>query len=247
MYKLRKYSNWVIIIGLLLLWTILFELILPVNSVFPKPSIVMQSFNDLLNKYFLIWNFLSTVSAIYTSMFISVVFIWILFPHITGTNFLTDIVMSLEWSSRYIPGIFLSMLFIYWFPKSEVTKFIFATLISFTSFSYRAKYLAENVPKELTSWLPSFEISSNQIKRNVVWKMIQPKLFDYLIKQNLYLWASVVIFEYMNLGLGVGTILRNILLYNDLSALVMMLILITIFIYSFSQLIKFIKNKYYFW
>jgi len=230
-----------------LLWILLFELILPVNNIFPKPSIVFQSLFDLVKTYQLGWNYLSTVSAIYFPLILAYYLVQILFPIILQKNVISDIILSVEWFSRYIPGIILAMILIYWFPQSEITKFIFVFLISFTSFMFRSKNLAENLDSEYSLVLKSFGIGANSILRNVIWKTIQPELMAHIIRQNIYLWAFVVIFEYVNLGFGIGTILKKILQFRDLSALVMIFIIIGSSIFISTQLFKFIKNKVYSW
>ena len=235
----------------LLMWILLFEIILPVNNIIPKPSIVLQSFDDLLQKYQLGWNYLSTLSAIYLPMLVAHYICKFLFPVILQKNVFSDIVLSLQWFSRNIPGIILAMILIYWFQRSEVTKFIFAFLISFTSFMFKSKYMAEinlgRIGSEYSLSLQSFGIGTNSISREVIWKAIQPNLMAHIIRQNIYLWASVIIFEYVNLGFGIGTLLRKILQFRDLSALVMIFIIIGISIFISMQLLKLIKNKFHFW
>ena len=230
-----------------LLWILLFELILPVSNISPKPSIVFQSLFDLVKTYQLGWNYLSTVSAIYFPLILAYYLVQIIFPIILNKTLISDIILSVEWFSRYIPGIILAMILIYWFPQSEITKFIFVFLISFTSFMFRSKNLAENLGSEYSLALKSFGIEANSISRKVIWKAIQPDLTAHIIRQNIYLWASIVIFEYVNLGYGMGTILRKILQFRDLSALVMIFVIIGTSIFISTQLLKLIKNKAYFW
>ena len=169
------------------------------------------------------------------------------FSNYSNKTVISDIILSVEWFSRYIPGIILAMILIYWFPQSEITKFIFVFLISFTSFMFRSKNLAENLGSEYSLALKSFGIEANSISRKVIWKAIQPDLTAHIIRQNIYLWASIVIFEYVNLGYGMGTILRKILQFRDLSALVMIFVIIGTSIFISTQLLKLIKNKVYFW
>lgn len=229
------------------MWILLFEIILPVNNILPKPSIVLQSFDDLLQKYQLGWNYLSTISAIYFTMLVAYYLCKFLFPIIIQRNVFSDIILSVEWFSRYIPGIILATILIYWFPKSEITKFIFIFLISFTSLMFRSNNLADNLGLEYSLALQSFGIKTYSISRKVIWKAIQPDLMAHIIRQNIYLWASVIIFEYVNLGFGIGTLLRKILQFRDLSALVMIFIIIGISIFISMQLLKLIKNKFHFW
>lgn len=247
MIKSRKYSSGILILFYLVLWILLFEPILPANSIFPKPSTVFLAFGDLLFKYQLTWNFLSTVSAIYLPLILAFYLCKILFPIIIRKHIFSDMILSLEWFSRYIPGIVLAMILIYWLPQSDVTKYLFAFLISFTTLMFRAKYLAENIAPEYSLGLKTFGISSELIARNVVWKAVQPELIAFTVKQNIYLWASILLFEFINLGVGLGTIFRKILLFKDLSGLLMMFVIIGFSIFLTTQLLSFIKNKFYFW
>jgi ABC-type nitrate/sulfonate/bicarbonate transport system permease component len=245
--KPGKYSASYLILFYLLLWILLFEIILPVNDVFPKPIIVFQSMRDLFRDYDFGWNYLSTLSAIYLPMMAAYFLVRILFPIIMKKSFITDLILSVEWFSRHIPGIVLAMLLIYWFPQSEVTKFIFAFLISFSAFMIRARHLGENLGTEYLIALETFGVGYNRLMQSLVWKAIQPNLFAHIIKQNIYVWASLIIFEFVNLGYGLGTILRKILQFKDLSALIMMFIVIGVSIFISSQLFKFVKDKFYFW
>lgn len=247
MTKSRKYSAPSMVLLYLLLWILLFEIILPVNNVLPKPSIVIQSFGDLFRKYQLGWNYLSTISAIYFPLLLAYYLVKLIFPIILQKNVFADIILSVEWFSRYIPGIILAMILIYWFPKSDVTKFIFAFFISFSAITLRAKYLAESLGSELYHGLQSFGVGITPIRRKVIWRSIQPSLFEHIIKQNIYIWVSVVIFEYVNLGFGIGTILRKILQFKDLSALISLFIIIGISIFLSTQASRLIKNRFYFW
>jgi ABC-type nitrate/sulfonate/bicarbonate transport system permease component len=245
--KSAKYSAPYLVLLYFLLWILLFELILPINNIFPKPSIVFQSLFDLFKNYQLRWNYLSTVSAIYFPLILAYYLVRVLFPFILQKTVISDIILSVEWFSRYIPGIILAMILIYWFPQSEFTKFIFAFLISFSAFMFRSKHLAENLGSEYSLALQSFGVKTNSISRKVIWKAIQPDLMAHIIRQNIYLWASVILFEYINLGYGLGTLLSKILQFKDLSALVMIFLIIGVSIFISTQLFKLIKNKFYFW
>lgn len=217
------------------------------NQVIPKPSIVLLAFGDLIYKYQLWLNYISTFTAIYLPLLVSYYLCKIVVPVLIKENIFTSIILSLEWFSRYIPGIILAMILIYWFPQSDVTKFIFAFLISFTSFMFRATHLAKEVESEYILGLQSFGISKAEAERIVLWKAIQPNFLAHIIKQNLYLWASVIMFEFINLGFGLGTILRKVLMFRDISALVMLFLIIGTSIFIIAQGMDFIKNKFYFW
>ena len=59
------------IISYFVLWILLFEFILPVNNILPRPSVVLMSFSALWNYYRLPINFMATVSAVYLSILLA--------------------------------------------------------------------------------------------------------------------------------------------------------------------------------
>lgn len=247
MIKTKKYPAPYLVLFYFILWIVLFEVVLPVNNILPKPSIVFQSLFDLFRTYDFSRNYLSTLSAIYLPILLAYFLVKALFPILSQKTIISDIILSVDWFSRYIPGIILAMILIYWFPKSEFTKYIFAFMISFTSLMFRLKYLTENVDEGYSLTLRSFGIKENSILRSTVWRAIQPDLIAHVIKQNIYLWSSVIIFEFVNLGFGIGTILRKILQFKDLSALIMIFLIIGISIFISAQILTHVKNKFYFW
>ena len=235
------------LISLIIVWILLFELILPANNVFPKPSIVIQSFPDLIKNYDLGWNYLSTFTSVYFPLVIGYYLVRILFPFFRNLKFLSDIVSSLEWFSKLIPGIILAFIFVYWFPRSEITKYVFSFLITFSSLSYYSVKMSKKIGDKYSLAMESFGVGKNFISKNVVWKAIQPDVMKLIISKNVYFWASIVVFEYFNLGFGIGTIFRKILEFKDLSALVMMFIVIEATLFITTESLKLIKQKFYYW
>lgn len=139
------------------------------------------------------------------------------------------------------------MILIIWFPNSEYTAIIFAYLITFNSLAHISKASHESLDNSYNDMLKTFGIKESTIARKVLWKAIQPNLIEHIKYLNIYVWASVIIFELINLRAGIGKLLRQILDYNDLSALITCFIIIGSSIYISTLMLNFIKRKFFFW
>ncbi|MCL5028839.1 MAG: ABC transporter permease subunit [Bacteroidetes bacterium] len=230
------------------LWIILFEFILPVNNILPKPSVVLLSFSALWNDYKLPVNFLSTVGAIYISLALAYIIVWSIKIYLIKSNhFISDFLLSLHWFSNFIPWIILGIFLIYWLPSSEYIKYIFVFLISFFFIIVHLKQELRNVKKEYIESAISLGADEKTISKKIIWKSIQPQLFNHLITLHFQLWSLAIIFEFISGGYGLGNIYRRALEYKDISAIFTITIITGITIFLGSQLIKYLKNKFYHW
>lgn len=225
----------------------MFEFILPVNNILPKPTIVLLSLFDLLKEYEFLRNYLLTVSIIYLSLLIAYYSVRLLFPFIIRENFFSDLILSFDRFFKYLPGIVLAMILIIWVPNSEYTAIIFAYLITFNSLIHVSEASNKSLDNSYYDMLKTFDIKESTIANKVLWKAIQPNLIEHIKNLNIYLWASVIIFELINQRAGIGKVLRQILYYNDLSALIMCFIIIGLSIFVSTLTINFIKRKFFFW
>ena len=231
-----------------ILWILLFEFILPLNNILPKPSVVLLSFNDLLSDYKLLVNFLSTVCAIYFSLALAYLVVWLIRSYlIKSSHVVSDFVLSLHWFGEFIPWIILGLFLIYWFPSSEYVKYIFIFSISFFSIITHLRQELKTVKTEYFDSGISLGADEKIISKKIIWKEIQPKLFNHLKILNFQLWSLAIIFEYVSNQNGLGVIYRHALEYKDLSALFSNTLITGISVYLGSQLILYLKNKFYHW
>lgn len=208
---------------------------------------MVLSLFDLVKEYEFLRNYLLTVSTIYLSLFIAYYSVRLLFPFIIRQNFFSDLILSFDRFFKYLPGIVSAMILIIWFPNSEYTAIIFAYLITFNSLAHISKASHESLDNSYNDMLKTFGIKESTIARKVLWKAIQPNLIEHIKYLNIYVWASVIIFELINLRAGIGKLLRQILDYNDLSALITCFIIIGSSIYISTLMLNFIKRKFFFW
>jgi len=241
-------SSYIYVLVYFILWVVLFEFILPVNSILPKPSIVYQSFSDLWTDYHLFSNYLSTLSGIYISLFVAYFLMQISCSFfIKGKTFLSDFIGSLNWFSKFLPGIVIGLLFIFWFPNSEYIEFIFLFVTAFTSIVIFVESQLEDLQMEYLDSARSLGADEPTISKQVVWKMIQPKIFLHILELNTYLWSLAIAFETIKGGSGLGDIFRLALKYRDLSALFSVFLIAGITVFIAKSIIKFLKNKFAFW
>jgi len=231
-----------------ILWIVLFEWLLPVNHILPKPSIVFESFPYLWNDYKLPLNYLSTISVVYISLFLSYFCVKILSPYIKEKdNFISTFINSFEWFSEFIPGIIIALLLIFWFPESEFVEFIFAFATAFTSLIIKFQNESENVKEEYLFAAQSLGLSEKKITQLVIWKDVQPKLMAHILNFHFYIWTVLIIFEFIKGGLGLGVIFRRALEYKDLSAIFSVFLITGLTIYFGNLSLRIIRNKFINW
>ncbi len=230
------------------IWIVLFEFILPSNNFLPKPSIVLDSFSALWIDYHLFRNFISSVASIYVSIIAAYYFLRILNKSlINEKKGFRNFIFSIEWFSKYVPGIVLGFLLVYWFPHSEYVKYLFIFIVIFNTLFLKHMDLALRVKQEYIDSALSLGASNSIIANKVIWKSFQPDLMNHIYNSHIYFWAMLIIFEFANNGKGFGYIFRSALEFKDLSALIAMILLTGIIIFLGSLIIKLSKNKFFFW
>jgi ABC-type nitrate/sulfonate/bicarbonate transport system permease component len=231
-----------------LLWIILFEFILPVNKILPKPSIVLESFGALWTDYQLPLNYISTVGVIYISMVLAYFFVKILSPYlIEKQNIISAFINSVEWFSEYIPGIAIGLLLIFWFPESEYIEFVFAFAAAFTSIMIKFQNESLSVNQSYIDAAQSLGVNDNQLNRSVIWKDVQPRLMEHIFQIHYYVWSMLIAFEFIKDGNGLGIILRRALEFRDLSALFSVLFIMGLTIWVGTLILRYIRDKFFFW
>lgn len=231
-----------------LVWIILFEFLLPVNKILPKPSIVITTFDDLFTVYNLHLHLLSTTGVIYVSMISAYIVLMIAGSWLSNSNFhLVKFIESIEWFSKYVPGIVLAFFLIMWFPGSELIEFVFAFFTSFFSLLFIFNNEKNNVKDEYLSAAESLGANKKEIYKSVILKSIQPSIINHLKTLHFYLWALLIAYEFIKGGFGVGSMLNEVLNYSDLSALFSTVVITGVIIGIGSIIISFIEKKYFSW
>jgi len=241
-------SPYIFLLAYLLIWLILFEFIIPASNVLPKPSIVFQSFGALWSDYNLLTNFLSTVSSIYLPLIIAYFLVMIISEFLFNRkSFFAAFISSIHWFGKYLPGLLIAFIIIYWFPDSNYIESVFVFFTALSSMIIFYQLEIENVEQEYIDSALSLGISKSNLNRKVLWKSVQPKLFSHIFEMHLYIWSMIIAFEFIKGGFGLGVVLKNALLYRDLSALFSIFIITGVTIFIGQTIIRFLKKKFAFW
>jgi ABC-type nitrate/sulfonate/bicarbonate transport system permease component len=246
--KVNRINIVYFIISYSLLWIILFEFIIPSNNILPKPSIVIDSFGALWKDYHLLRNFISSTASVYISIIAAYYLIRVLNKFLLHEKAgIRNFIFSIEWFSKYLPGIVLGFLLIYWFPQSEYIKYLFIFVVVFNSLLLKHSGLSGSINQDYIDAALSLGADSKTISNKVIWKSIQPDLMEHIFNSHLYFWAMLILFEFANYGNGFGSIFRHALEFKDLSALFAAMIILGIIIFIGATIIKLSKNKFFFW
>ena len=232
---------------LLFVYILLFEFVLPANRFLPKPTILFESVQSLFQDYSFISAFLFTFSAIYAVTIISFFLLKIggsigskIILSFPGLNVLFDI-------GKYFIPLFIIFLFQLWFGNSVIGEYIFILIILMGSLKAKLFNSITTVEEEYILSARSLGVDDNKILSKVIWKSLQPKLYDVIISNHIKVWGIVLIYEFICKTDGIGYIFYRVLKYNDISVLIILFIFLIITFLVMEFVLSRIKKKYFFW
>jgi len=236
-----------ILTAFVFVYVVLFEFILPVNRVLPKPSLLFESFIDVWIHYELLNNLIVSLSVIYFAITVGYLIISVLAGYLIKINFEFPGIFNGFRMFRYFPAFFYALVFAFWFEGSIIGEFIFALIgaVVFTGIALNNS-LKEIKPEYLLA-AQSLGIKKRKIYGDVAWKLNQPAVVKSLPRLHIYLWVLVLIFEFVGAHSGLGNIYRLILYYNDFAALFASALFISFIILLGSLLIGWIEKKLITW
>ncbi|MDH7603598.1 MAG: hypothetical protein QHH13_01735 [Melioribacter sp.] len=231
---------------LLFIYILLFELILPINKILPKPSLLIESFSSIWADYNLLASMALTTTCVYFSLTLASVFVFVIFKHLLYyINLFKEIYNTIAFY-KYIPSLFLVVIFIFWFNDSIIAEFIFGFIFVAALLKISLFDEMKNIKEEYYIAAKNLGLSEKEIFQKVIFKSLEPSLFQKLIQIHYSLWIIILIYEYID-GNGFGGAYRKILLYNDFAGIFALTLIITLLIWLGSSLLKFIQKKYFFW
>jgi|GEM_PF-1650879 len=243
----KRKINFYLILIFLFVWIILTELLFNDNQIFPSPSLVILSLQDLFSSYDFLLNLISSVSAIYISIFITILIIKIKYPFINNNSRIINYLMQIPKFFFIVPEILIGTLLIYWFRDSYFIKLFYAVfIISIFIYQTILKYDLSKIADKIDA-VKSLSVTKGIVRKKIIWKFMEPEIFKNLIDNHVYLWSIVIAFEFIQNSDGIGFVLRSALEFNDLAIIISLIILIAIIVYAAEKLLKFINDKYYFW
>ncbi|MBI1939611.1 MAG: ABC transporter permease subunit [Ignavibacteriales bacterium] len=232
---------------LLFVYVVLFEFVLPVNKILPKPDLLFESLIAVWKDYNLLQSAAATTTIIYLSLalayFIFVKAAPLLMKFFAAYN---ESAESLK-IFRYFPAFFFAILFSFWFGDSFLAEFLFAVIVSFLMFSFSLYRYSGGINESYKLTAKNLGVAGNSLYSKVLFKSIQPKIFDDMRRTHYYIWVLIMIYEFISNAEGFGGVYRQALNYNDFSALFSIAVIISLLILLGDLVYKIIREKIYFW
>lgn len=228
-------------------YVVLFEFILPLNKILPKPSLFLESFIALWSDYSLLEHFLVSFSAVYLSIIGGYLIISAAAGFIIKLNFDFPGFFDGLRIFRYFPAFFFALLFAFWFNGSITGEFIFLLIGSSVYLGITLNNQLKLTKLEFLFFALSLGVHKNKIYSDILRKSHEPAIVKALPKMHIYLWILVMIFEFVGAKWGFGSIYRLILYYNDFSALFALAIVISLIIWIGNSAITSMSKKIVRW
>lgn len=232
---------------LIFVYIILFEFILPVNKFLPKPSMLVESISSLIYDYNLINGFIFTFTAIYIFMLLSYLLIYLSKSILiyTAQNFqnLSEIFLL----GKYFVPLFIILLFDLWFSDSIWGEYLFMLILMMAPLKIEMIKAIKSVKEEYLISGKSLGLNKKEINDKIVWKSIQPKVYDVIIQNHIYFWVYILVYEFICNTQGLGSIFNLIVKYNDLSALIIVFIILILSMVIMEIMLNRVKKKFFFW
>lgn len=236
-----------IILVFIFVYVILFEFILPMNRILPKPSLLIDSFGSLWKDYDLFYAFGLSTTILYSALLIGYLLIQLFSSFLIKMFYALPGLSGIFRITKYFPAFFFAVLFAYWFPKSITAEFVFVFLAVVSTLKIELYLASQKVKEEYILSGLSLGLQPEQIYKKIVWKSVQPTLFKSLIGLHFYLWSLILIYEFLAQTEGLGTIYRWILYYRDFASIFALGIFVSILIWIGKGIIVYFKNKMIFW
>ncbi len=243
--KKNKYQSFLIYFSILAAYIVLGEFTSLINFL-PKPTILLDSFSSLWTDYNLLAEISISTTAVYLGLFIGIIFIEIASSFIISLFNEKRNVMQLFNFIKYFPAFFFAILFSFWFSDSIIAEIIFAIIAVIAILLSSIQSALNSTNKNYVDTSLSYNISKGKLA-HIIWKDAQPKVYSNLKRVHYYLWALIMIFEFIGTFNGVGSVYYFAHNYNDYAAFFSLAILIAILIWIGDSLIILLKNKLINW
>ena len=243
----KKYSNFYILLVFIFVYLVLFEFIIPGNRFLPRPTILFDSFISLWSDYNLLKGLAVTAAAIYIGLIAGYLLIAITAEYLIRLLIEVPGLFNGLRIFKYFPAFIYAILFVFWFPDSVTGEIVFSLITSAFLTSLKINKELPAVKKEYLDAAISLGFDKKKIYKKVIWKQIEPEVFDFLSHVHYAVWGMILVFEFINRSAGLGSIYYRIYVYDDFGALFSLAVLISLLIFSGETVHKFIKKKMIHW
>jgi ABC-type nitrate/sulfonate/bicarbonate transport system permease component len=230
-----------------ILYVIIFEFTWVTQNLFPKPTLLLESFMSLLSEYNLVDAFFETTAVIFPSILIAILIIEI-FSKIFLSVFIDyNGIKNITTPFKYFSFFFFALLLNFLFQNSLFVEFVFTILFVIGLLLQIISKETDSIKEEYVIAAKSLGLSSNQIFSQVIWKSLKPNVYGKLVSIHTGAWVVVIIYEFIGSTNGVGAIYRLAFDYNDLLSIISLGIFISLVILLVNSLIKIVVSKLIFW
>jgi len=236
-----------ILISFLIIWIVLFQFVFVWSNILPKPIILWESINDILQENQLVNNFLISVGSITFGIIVSLILTYFLRYFLLTKNLFVDLISAFYKLKFLLPTLIFIIFLVFWIPNSFYTEYI---LLAFFSFLYISKDIINKrntILNDLENSARSLGLTSKKILANVKFKQIIPSLENSFLLLHIKLWGLLLVFEYVQNTFGLGSVLHSSMILKDLYVLFFTSVLISLTIIIFHFLIKVLFNQFVHW
>ncbi len=245
--KILLQNSTTLFVTLFFVYVVLFEFILPINKVLPKPSSLYESFIHIWSDYNLLFAFTTTTSVIYVAIALSVLSLY------AGAKYYIKLFVEMRYSIlpfqifKFVPIFFIAVLFNLWFPNNLLAELLFGLLVVTFLAMNRLFDESKKMKEEYLLIARNLNLSQSDIYKKIYWKSALPTLAKYYEKVHLSLWTLILIYEFIDNTHGFGFIFRTALDYKDFTALYTLAIILSLLIWLGNSVIRFVNNRIIYW
>ncbi|OGH94211.1 MAG: hypothetical protein A2538_01620 [Candidatus Magasanikbacteria bacterium RIFOXYD2_FULL_41_14] len=157
------------------------------------------------------------------------------------------LLMPITQPIRYLPITALLPLFILWFGIGEAMKVMFLFVGIVFYFIPLVANAIRTTPLEYIEVARGLGATENQIMKKVYWPHALPQILDGLIVINGIGWTYVILAEIVNARNGLGYLINIAGRLQRSDEVFAGLILIALVAVASDKMLRFIKDKYFFW
>ncbi|MBI5809213.1 MAG: ABC transporter permease subunit [Ignavibacteriales bacterium] len=245
--KILLQNSAALFVTLFFVYIVLFEFILPINKVLPKPSLLYESFLHIWSDYNLLFAFTTTTSVIYIAIALSILFLY------AGAKYFVKLFVEMKYSIqsfqifRFVPIIFIAVLFNFWLPNNLLAELLFGFLVAVFLAMNKLFDELKKIKEEYLLVARNLNLTPSDIYENVYWKSSLPALAKHYEQIHILLWSLILIYEFIDNTHGFGFIFRTALDYKDFTTLYTTAIILSLLIWLGNSVIRFVNNKIIYW
>ena len=229
------------------IYVILFQFIIQPNLILPSPASMFDSIDSLLNEYHFVsalglTSFLVILVPIFGFVFCYATKYW------CAKLFLNfEMHSTLFFTFRFFSYFFLLLFMVYWFQSSPVAELVFLLIVAGLEQKIYLSELVRKIDPNYFHTLKSLGVSDKKIIGGVFSKLMKPYIFEKLHLLFLSAWGWALVYEYISGTFGIGNLMRKAILYNDLSTLALLVVIMIVVIFISGFVFKLIHYKVITW